>query len=306
MFNINIISTGSQGNCVVVDDHFMMDAGVTKKFVENSGYDLSQLEQLFVSHKHADHTNLPLIRYCITAGIRATKQKKGDSETTIFKGKPQVQVHIPRDVYTKLLEEDKLRINGIKIGLDEFSDRYKNIFIHDEVTEYDHENENGLYHVKLHPQKHYDIINYAITLEKADKRMLYVTDLDTIEPTNVGPGLTSMGMFDTIVMEGNYDEIWLREFIQSGINSIDPDMDADSMNDQELNDFVREHYRQMSKRMAASMFRAVQNMRHLSKQQARAFVREHLNPGGVYYEVHRSSQFYERPKSALDDFLGLN
>jgi hypothetical protein len=36
-------------------------------------------------------------------------------------------------------------------------------------------------------------------------------------------------------------------------------------------------------------------MRHLSKQQARAYVQDHLKEDGKYYEIHRSSMFYERP-----------
>ena len=36
MFDVNIISTGSKGNCVIIDGHFMLDAGVTKKLVSKS------------------------------------------------------------------------------------------------------------------------------------------------------------------------------------------------------------------------------------------------------------------------------
>ena len=152
------------------------------------------------------------------------------------------------------------------------------------------------YILRKHAQKHYDIINYAIVIEHNNKRMLYVTDLDTVEPTDVGPGLTSLGMFDTIVMEGNYDEIWLRDYINIAGAALDDDLDLSSYNDEELDRYVRENYRNIPKEISAGLFRAVQNMRHLSKQQTRAFVRNHLNEGGVYYEVHRSSMFYERPE----------
>ena len=263
-FDINIISTGSQGNCVVVDDIIMLDAGITRKKIEDSGYNLDNLKMLFVSHKHSDHANMPMIRYAI-AKHHYDKER---SNVLVH----DIEVHIPEDVYIKLKEQEENR----------------------KVEPMD------LTYQPLHPQKHHDIINYGFVIEKTEDnktiRMLYVTDLDTVEPTNVGPGLTSLGMFDTIVMEGNYDEIWLREYITQTMDVLDPNRQAELLTDKELDKYVRENYRHIPREMSAGLFRAVQNMRHLSKQQARAYVRNHLKPGGRYYEVHRSSMFYEKPQ----------
>lgn len=279
MFDVNIISTGSKGNCVVVDEVIMCDAGLTKKRISDSEYDLEKLQVLLISHRHADHTNLPFIRWAL---------------------KTNVEVHIPQDVLNMLIDENRC---------DVMTYVNKNLFIHNPANKYNleipnisanDENKPDTKQIQLsvHPQKHYDIVNYAFVLETLDathERLLYSTDLDTIEPTDVGPGLVELGMFNTIILEGNFDEVWLRDYINIAISSVDSDMDASVMTDKDLDHWVRENYRQLPKSISSGMFRAVQNMRHLSKQQARLFVRNHLIPGGVYYEVHRSSMFYERP-----------
>lgn len=266
MFDVSILSTGSKGNCVVVDETIMLDAGIPKgRIIKSESYDLDKLEVLLVSHKHKDHANLPMIRWAIKENIR---------------------VHLPQDVVKMIVDEGRLDIRP-------YMD--VNVFVHEKQDTHD----LGDIVVKLHPQKHHNIVNYAFVLEKAGEdtlhRLLYSTDLDTIHPTDVGPGLVDLGMFDTILLEGNYDELWLRDYINVAISSVDNDMDTGVLSDAELDKWVRDHYHQLPKAVAAGLFRAVQNMRHLSKQQARMFARKHLNKGGAYYEMHPSSMFYERP-----------
>lgn len=291
--DVNIISTGSQGNCVVIDNIIMLDAGVTKKKITDTGYDFDDLKMLFVSHKHSDHANMPLIRYCIAREEYVTHLTDDGKEVEI--PQPKYQVFIPEAVY------DMFKENELKRKVDPIDVEYqpRNVHLHDRGKIYHLETEDAKYTISLHPQKHHDIVNYGFVIEKEvdhkTERLLYVTDLDTVEPTSVGPGLTSLGMFDIIVMEGNYDEIWLREYITQTMDVLDPNIDSSQLTDKELDKYVRLNYRNIPKDMSAGLFRAVQNMRHLSKQQARAYVRQHLKPGGQYYEVHRSSMFYEKP-----------
>lgn len=276
MFNVTILSTGSKGNCVVVDEKIMLDAGIPKKrIVDGNQIELDKITTLFVSHKHKDHANLPMIRWAI---------------------KKKLHVHLPQDVITMLVNEGKIDVRP-----------YINetLFVHENQSSYTlnlgetEVNEPYEVTVHLYPQKHYDIVNYALVLEKVVKnepfRLLYSTDLDTIQPTDIGQGLVELGMFDTILLEGNYDEIWLRDYINVAIASVDTDMDTGLLSDIELDTWVRAHYHQLPKSVAKGLFRAVQNMRHLSKQQARMYARKHLNRNGVYYEMHPSSLFYERP-----------
>ena len=276
MFDVTILSTGSKGNCVVVDEKIMLDAGIPRTRIINGGQvDLDKVTTLIVSHKHQDHANLPMIRWALKNDLR---------------------VHLPQDIIQMLVVEGRIDVRP-----------YMNVtlFIHEEQSTYTFnlgETDDGEPHiVTLHlcPQKHYNIVNYAFVLEKVVNdepfRLLYSTDLDTTQPTDVGPGLVDLGMFDTILLEGNYDENWLRDYINVAIASVDTDMDTGLLSDVELDAWVRAHYHRLPKSVAKGLFRAVQNMRHLSKQQARIYAREHLNKGGAYYEMHPSSLFYERP-----------
>lgn len=252
-----ILTTGSKGNAVLIDN-ILIDAGLTKKKLEQmTSFD--DIEHVFISHKHSDHFNKPLVRAFIEAGK---------------------DVYLPEGVREKLDEEGKL----------DWRD-YENVHSIPETCEF----ECGEYHVTALAQKHWDIINYAYILTKGDERYLYSTDLDTLEPSELGKGLYGLDKFDVIFLEGNYDEEWLREYIVSGVSLLDDGFNFETLTSDELNKWVRKNYPLIPRDMAGGLFRAVQNMRHLSKQQARAYVKDHLKPDGKYYEIHRSSMFYERP-----------
>lgn len=252
-----ILTTGSKGNAILIDN-ILIDAGLTTKKLKTL-VSFDDIEHVFVSHKHSDHFDKPLIRAFITNGT---------------------QVYLPEGVREKLDEEGKLDWR-----------EYDNVHAIPDNCEF----ECGDYHVTAVPQKHWDIVNYAYVLTKGDERYLYSTDLDTLEPSDLGEGLYGLGKFDIIFLEGNYDEEWLREYIVSGVSLLDDGFDFETLTSDELNKWVRKNYLLIPRDMAGGLFRAVQNMRHLSKQQARAYVRDHLKPGGKYYEIHRSSMFYERP-----------
>lgn len=265
---------------MVIDHSIMCDCGLSKKKVSELGYDLNQLKVLLISHKHADHTRLPFIRWALKNGV---------------------QVRVPQSVIEMLDKEgliDTHEYLDVNLFVHHPSDDYQ-FTLPCEYDEQDEPVETEKVKISVHPQKHHDIVNYAFVIEKETnhqtERLLYSTDLDTIEPTDVGPGLVSLGMFDTLILEGNYDEVWLREYIDTAIGAVDPELDPSIMNDKDLDHWVRENYHQLPRSMSAAMFRAVQNMRHLSKQQARMYAANHLKRGGRYFEVHRSSMFYEKP-----------
>ena len=244
-----ILTTGSKGNAILIDN-ILIDAGLTTKKLKTL-VSFDDIEHVFVSHKHSDHFDKPLIRAFITNGT---------------------QVYLPEGVREKLDEEGKLDWR-----------EYDNVHAIPDNCEF----ECGDYHVTAVPQKHWDIVNYAYVLTKGDERYLYSTDLDTLEPSDLGEGLYGLGKFDIIFLEGNYDEEWLREYIVSGVSLLDDGFDFETLTSDELNKWVRKNYPLIPRDMAGGLFRAVQNMRHLSKQQARAYVRDHLKPGGKYYEIHR-------------------
>ena len=111
----------------------------------------------------------------------------------------------------------------------------------------------------------------------------------------MGEGLMHLGMFDIIMLEGNYDEPYLRAYIEHMISIAPEATNPDEMDNNELEQWVKRNYRFLPDDIARNAFRAIQNHRHLSKQQARAYASTHLKPGGIYYEIHRSSTFYEEP-----------
>lgn len=265
---IKILATGSSGNSVLIDKHILVDAGITTKAFSSHGIEPGDLSAFIITHKHGDHMKTPLVRYLLKNGVKAL---------------------LPTDAIAELIKE-----NMIDMG---------NLIDSGQVTPL---KDNTVYtvgsvQVQAYPQDHYDIVNYALVLEKGAERVLYSTDLDTVEPTEKGVGLLHLGQFDTILLEGNYDEPYLRSYIEYMISLVPDADDPKNFDDQDLEKWVKSNYRSLPEDIARNAFRAIQNHRHLSKQQARAYAMTHLKPSGTYYEIHRSSQFYEEPEGWMKD-----
>lgn len=267
-FKPEIINTGSDGNCVVLDDHFMFDCGLSRKKILTVYPDVEQLKAVFVTHRHSDHTNLPFIKYCLKYGI---------------------EVHLPKAVLDELQSQrnfDESWINQIIINEDLGEFHYKSTFNHQEFE----------YSIIPHPTDHFDLTNFAFEIRRSDhKQALYATDLRTVSPTDRAQGISFLGKFDLLMLEGNYDENWLREYIDLNLMALDSDWDPAELDDETLNDWIRQNRHRIPHKISSSLYRGVQNLRHLSKQQARLYAAQHLKPNGQYYEMHRSSMFYEKP-----------
>lgn len=256
---VKILATGSSGNCVLINNNILIDAGITVKAFKS--FDITP-EVLIITHKHNDHMQLPLVRKLLKDGIKA---------------------YFPTDVIAEIAKENKIAIQDlINSG---------QVIPVEPGTSYT----IGDIVVTPYPQKHHDIVNFAFVLEKGNDRLLYATDLDTIEPTDMGVGLLHLGAFDTILLEGNYDESYLRDYIEYMISLVPDAEDPSKSSDDDLEKWVKANYRSLPDEIARNAFRAIQNHRHLSKQQARAYAATHLKPNGAYYEIHRSKTFYEEP-----------
>lgn len=263
MINVRILATGSSGNCVLIDDSVLVDAGITFKHFKEFDIPLSSIGSCIITHKHGDHMKKPFVRKLLESGITVFMSQDSAAELQA-EGRCNVEEYVENGCI-RFLRPDEVYKFGETLTM------------------------------TAHPQKHHDIINYALVFEKADNRLLYSTDLDSLEPTDVGEGLMHLGMFDTILLEGNYDEPYLRSYIEYMI-SISPEaQNPGEMDNNELEIWVKRNYRMLPDDVARNAFRAIQNHRHLSKQQARAYAAVHLKPGGSYYEIHRSSIFYEEP-----------
>jgi hypothetical protein len=55
---IDVISTGSKGNCVVLNDTYMFDIGVTQKVLKDYMY---KIKYIFITHEHGDHIKPPTL-----------------------------------------------------------------------------------------------------------------------------------------------------------------------------------------------------------------------------------------------------
>lgn len=264
---IKILATGSGGNSVLIGNSILVDAGITTKAFTAHGIEPGQLSAFIVTHRHGDHMKTPLVRHLLKCGVKAL---------------------LPTDVIAELIKENKMHIQELVDSgqIEPIREGASYTF--------------GGIQVQAYPQEHEDIVNYALVLERGDDRLLYSTDLDTVEPTKKGVGLLHLGQFDTILLEGNYDESYLRSYIEYMISLVPDADDPKKFDDYDLEKWVKANYRRLPDEIARNAFRAIQNHRHLSKQQARAYATEHLKPGGSYYEIHRSSQFYEEPEGWME------
>lgn len=268
MFDIKIHSSGSQnGNCIQINT-VLVDIGITLKKAKEL-INLDEITEVIVSHRHSDHFKPALFNYFVNKEIPIYL-----SEDTIEKFNINTTEHqcirIIEDVATK--QDDLIRIDGYTYNKETLSNNEKVIFV---------------------PQKHDDLVNYAFVFEHEGERLLFSTDLDTLLPSDVGHGILHLGMFDVILLEGNYDEHYLRKCIDQIIKQTNSTLDARYLTDEELKEFVSKYRQRFPKEIRNSLYRAVQNLRHLSKSQARSYAKNHLKPNGKYYEIHRSSQYYE-------------
>lgn len=263
MIPVQILATGSSGNCVLLDNDILIDAGITHKHFCEFGIPINTIKRCIITHRHGDHMNKPFVRKLLTSGI---------------------PILMSEDAAADLQLEGKINVEEqIRLGNIAFLEKGKAYALPGGLT------------LHAHPQSHHDIVNYALVIERDGERLLYSTDLDSLEPTDKGEGLLHLGTFDTILLEGNYDEPYLRAYIEYMVSIAPQAENPGEMNNLELELWVKQNYRFLPKDVARNAFRAIQNRRHLSKQQARAYASTHLKPGGIYYEIHRSGTFYEEP-----------
>lgn len=57
--NYEIINSGSDGNCIMIENFFMIDCGLSYKKIKNK---LKNIKLIFISHSHQDHLNKITIR----------------------------------------------------------------------------------------------------------------------------------------------------------------------------------------------------------------------------------------------------
>lgn len=137
-----IIKTGSNGNCIIVEDKIILDIGVIYKTICRY---LRGVKLIFVSHRHQDH----LLPTCVRQIVREY---------------PSMKFACNRE------DKDLIKIlikNGVQL---------KNIYALKENTDYD----LGLFKMKLLPLVH-DVLNSACIIEINGKKLIYITDTNSVE-----------------------------------------------------------------------------------------------------------------------------
>ena len=65
---IQVIASGSDGNCTVINSTVMLDAGVPLKAIQKAlNYDLP--EYALITHEHSDHANLTTLKELLLRGV---------------------------------------------------------------------------------------------------------------------------------------------------------------------------------------------------------------------------------------------
>ena len=149
MYEIDIISTGSKGNAVLIDNHILIDCGLS--FKELKEY-LSKTYKIFITHRHSDHLNLAVLR--------------------------QIKKHFPYLIKSIYLNEDTYNFLLNK-DFKNFSEMNFNIIKNDDIIDF---NILGVdYNIRVFNLYH-DVENYGFVFTKNNKEtLLYATDTITMK-----------------------------------------------------------------------------------------------------------------------------
>lgn len=169
-FDVNVISTGSAGNCVIIDNKIMIDAGLGDKDI---GSALDEIDYLLITHRHGDHLNLGALK-------KLHKRKPWKLDKCLY---------VNEDVKQKIIESHNTRFDYVP--KDEHIIGNESIF-QLETDEY-------TYEVETFKLEH-DVENQGFVITREDGlTMVYATDTNTMK-------YAPHREYDYIVVEANYDE----------------------------------------------------------------------------------------------------
>lgn len=184
-FEVNIISTGSHGNCIIIDGVIMVDCGVSKKLLlQRAGQDaLDGVDQILISHEHGDHLGMSVLNYLaknrphlITHGLHVnegTLARMGDCTVSRL-----------------VSPENMLDASATPSDVVELRTR------------------KGVYTMQTFKLFH-DVDNQGFIITNPNgERLLHATDTQTMRHA-------PDGIYDVLLVEGNWDETKLYEMLES-------------------------------------------------------------------------------------------
>lgn len=271
-FDINIIGTGSSGNCIVINDELVIDIGLSYSTLKGV-LDNPNTAAIFVTHRHIDHLQPSNINQLRINRPWAIKYK----------------------LYTNANVLDKIRETKT---LANFNVGNPGKQIIDEHSQFEIKTKNHTYNIQTFKLVH-DVPNQGFVIKnELGESLIYATDTETME-------YAPNEKFDYILVEGNYDEDkvnedldfecnFLRLFRQAEDEGELPDGYED-LSDQEVLDLVAtdlsDFVDDLQNKVIALIDRANRNSRHLSVQEFEDFCRKHSKPTSIIYQLHESEGF---------------
>lgn len=271
-FDINIIGTGSSGNCIVINDELVIDIGLSYSTLKGV-LDNPNTAAIFVTHRHIDHLQPSNINQLRINRPWAIKYK----------------LYTNANVLEKIRETKTL--TNFNVG-----NPGKQII--DEHSHFEIKTKNHTYDIRTFKLVH-DVPNQGFVIKnELGESLIYATDTETME-------YAPNEKFDYILVEGNYDEDkvnedldfeynFLRLFRQAEDEGELPEGYGD-LSDQEVLDLVAtdlsDFVDDLQNKVIALIDRANRNSRHLSVQEFEDFCRKHSKPTSIIYQLHESEGF---------------
>lgn len=269
---IHIFGSSSKGNSVYFTKiRTLIDLGLPmKRYNAIEKHFFNNVDFIILTHEHSDHINVATL-------------------TNVLKNYPHVKIIIHPNMWQALIgmqlqkrvSEKQLATilagNNNESKLVSTIDYYESSrkLVSAESVLLLRTREHLPFTFTPHVVTHGPIKNLAIELYYYKTRVLYSSDLDTVDPidptVSVAKGLPTTRMFDIICLEANYDEVLLNKFL------------ADHPDDSH----------------------ALNNLRHISEQAAQRYISQHLKSDGIYVPLHASRVFGTYFQKALSDVPNL-
>lgn len=267
-FNIEIVGTGSKGNCIIIDNDIVIDVGLPFTTLKSK---LLNASAILITHRHGDHLKLPNINQLLNERPWLVKYRLYTNKNVVDK------IHETKNLVNTPISE-------------------KNII--DENSQFIIKGKTQTYKVKTFALVH-DVPNQGFIIEnEKGETLIYATDTETME-------YAPNEKFDYILVEGNYDEDKINDDLDFELNFLNIfkqyvdegklSEDYDNLSDDEILDLIAtdmsETITEIQNKVFSMIDRANRNSRHLSVQKFENFCRKHSKPDTIIYQLHESEGF---------------